>query len=110
MVVVKRSGKREPFDRRKVVAGLAAAVKNRPVAAQQQAAMAASVEELLRLECGGVVPSEKVGMAVLDALRGVDEVAYLRFASVYKEFDDVADFQRELGLLTKETAPKGLRR
>ena len=58
-----------------------------------------------RLE-GAEVTSEQVGLAVLDRLREVDEVAYVRFASVYKDFDDAADFQRELRLLTKDTEPK----
>jgi transcriptional repressor NrdR len=63
------------------------------------------VEEGLRLE-GPELTSERVGRAVLDRLRGLDEVAYLRFASVYKGFEDVEDFEREVGLLTKSTEPK----
>ena len=60
---------------------------------------------MLRLE-GSEVPSERVGLAVLDRLRELDQVAYVRFASVYKDFDTAADFEREIGLLTKATAPK----
>ncbi len=106
LLVVKRSGAREPFDRHKVVTGLAAAAKNRPVSTERQSDMAAAIEERLRLECGSEVPSERIGMAVLDELAEVDQVAYVRFASVYKEFGDTADFEREIGLLTKSTAPK----
>jgi transcriptional repressor NrdR len=105
LVVVKRSGHREGFDRAKVVAGLRSATKNRPVSDEQLESIAADVEEVVRIE-GPEVPSETVGRAVLERLRVVDEVAYLRFASVYKDFTDAGDFEREMGLLTKATEPK----
>lgn len=104
-VVVKRSGHREPFERSKVVAGIRAAAKNRPLAPSALEQIASEVEEALRLE-GTEVTSQQVGLAVLDALRSRDEVAYLRFASVYKGFNDADDFRREAGLLTKVTSPK----
>ncbi|MDQ6727350.1 MAG: transcriptional regulator NrdR [Actinomycetota bacterium] len=100
LVVVKRSGLRQPFRRTKVVAGVRAAAKNRPVGPEQFEALAAEVEEALRLE-GSEVTSAQVGAAVLERLRAVDQVAYVRFASVYKGFDDTSDFAREIGLLTK---------
>jgi transcriptional repressor NrdR len=103
--VVKRSGQREPFDRAKVVAGVVAAAKNRPVSPADAAALAADVEEELRL-VGHEVGSQQVGLAVLDRLRSLDEVTYLRFASVYKGFSGALDFEREAGLLSKDTAPK----
>lgn len=105
LTVVKRSGDRVPFDRTKVEAGIRAATKGRPVSTDRIASLAADLEDQLRVE-GADVASERVGVAVLERLREVDEVAYVRFASVYKDFTDVSDFQRELGLLTKETAPK----
>jgi transcriptional repressor NrdR len=105
LVVVKRSGHRESFDRAKVVSGLRSATKNRPVSDEQMEALAADVEELVRIE-GPEVASQVVGRAVLERLRAVDEVAYLRFASVYKGFEGAADFEREVGLLTKATEPK----
>lgn len=104
-MVVKRSGAREPFERAKVVAGVAAASKNRPVTPDDMAALAAGVEEAVRL-IGPEVRSERVGLAVLDRLRAADEVAYLRFASVYKGFSGALDFEREAGLLKKSTEPK----
>lgn len=104
-VVVKRSGHREPFDRAKIVEGLRAAAKNRPVSDDELEALAADTEEAVRLE-GPEVTSEQVGRAVLDGLRRVDEVAYLRFASVYKGFEDVGDFEREVGLLSKARLDK----
>lgn len=103
--VLKRGGQREPFDRTKVVAGVRAATKNRPVGEDELDALAQDVEDALR-GLGAEVTSQQVGVAVLERLREVDDVAYLRFASVYKGFEDVDDFQREVGLLTKTTAPK----
>ncbi len=105
LIVVKRSGHREPFDRAKIVEGLRAAAKNRPVDDEQLEALAADAEESVRLD-GPEVTSQQLGLAVLDRLRALDEVAYLRFASVYKGFSDVGDFEREVGLLTKATEPK----
>lgn len=105
LVVVKRSGHREQFDRSKVAAGLRAATKNRAGAADRVEELAAALEEELRLK-GPEVTSQAVGVAVLEHLRTLDEVAYLRFASVYKGFEDVGDFAREVGLLTKATEPK----
>lgn len=105
MMVIKRSGIRQPFDRGKLVDGLRAATKNRPVTEDQLDVLAQEVEDALREE-GSEPTSEEVGLAVLERLRLVDEVAYLRFASVYKGFEGVDDFRREVGLLTKTTAPK----
>ncbi len=105
LVVQKRSGEREPFDREKVVAGVRAACKNRPVSSRAIERLAAEVEQQLR-EQGPEVSSQQVGVAVLDRLRELDDVAYLRFASVYKGFEDAGDFAREAGLLNKQTAPK----
>lgn len=105
LMVTKRSGVRQPFDRGKLVDGLRAATKNRPVSEEQLDILAQAVEDELR-EDGSEATSEQVGLAVLERLRLVDEVAYLRFASVYKGFEGVDDFRREVGLLTKTTAPK----
>ncbi len=100
LVVLKRSGLRQPFRREKIMAGVRAAAKNRPVGPEQVEGLAADVEEALRLE-GSEVTSALVGAAVLDRLRALDEVTYVRFASVYKGFADPSDFEREIGLLTK---------
>ncbi|MGH9011686.1 MAG: transcriptional regulator NrdR [Acidimicrobiia bacterium] len=106
LVVVKRSGNREPFERAKILAGIHRAAKNRPITEEDIAALAASVEDQVR-EAGPEVGSEVVGRAVLDRLRTLDPVTYLRFASVYKGFEDLTDFEREVGLLQKTTTPKG---
>jgi transcriptional repressor NrdR len=103
--VVKRSGDREPFQLDKVIAGVRAATKNRPVDDEQIVTVARVVEEHVRA-IGGSVTSEQIGVSVLDQLKELDEVAYIRFASVYKGFENPSDFEREAGLLTKATAPK----
>ena len=105
LMVVKRSGDRVPFSQPKVMAGVASASKGRPVSDEAILAMVTDLEDEMRL-IGPEVTSEQVGVAVLERLRQLDQVAYMRFASVYKDFDDPSDFQRELGLLTKATEPK----
>ena len=100
LTVIKSHGGREPFDRQKVIDGIAAATKGRDVPDSQLQELANRVEDAVRLQ-GSEVSSAVVGLTVLDQLRGVDEVAYLRFASVYKHFDAAADFHRELELLEK---------
>ena len=106
LVVVKRSGDRMSFDSERIVTGVRAACKNRPVADPAMVDLAVGVEESLRAEGLGVVTTERIGIEVLERLRELDQVAYLRFASVYKEFDDASDFAREASLLTKATRPK----
>ncbi len=110
LLIRKRSGELEPFDAMKLMSGIERAVSNR-VDAETVAEVVVGIEDDLRA-IGSEVRSEAVGMAVLERLRGIDPVAYLRFASVYKGFDDVADFEREVGelrrleRLEKTTAPK----
>jgi len=101
LMVAKTNGGREPFDRVKVTSGVRAASKGRPIDEDTINALADSVEEELRQLGGGYVPSTRIGLAVLERLRALDEVAYMRFASVYKNFDQAADFRRELALLEK---------
>ena len=101
LMVVKRDGTKEPFDRAKVMAGVAKAIKNRPVSEEQVANLAERVEERLRRK-GPVVTTQEVGLEVLGHLRRLDDVAYLRFASVYKDFQEITDFERELGLLLQK--------
>jgi transcriptional repressor NrdR len=100
LVVLKSDGRSEPFDRAKIVAGLLAATKGRNVQTMVAEQVAEAIEDGVRLQ-GSEVTSAQLGLAVLDRLRTIDEVAYLRFASVYKNFDAAADFHREIELLTK---------
>ena len=87
-----------------MIAGARAACKNRPVAPEQLEELAAGVERIA-WSLGPEVQSEQVGLAVLEGLRELDDVAAVRFASVYKGFEEVDDFARELGLLNREAAP-----
>lgn len=102
LAVLKGTGAREPFDREKVAAGVRLAATGRPIDDDAVVTLAAEVEEEVRLY-GPEVPSEKIGIAVLERLREVDQVTALRFASVYKGFDDLADFAREITELSKRT-------
>lgn len=106
LLVEKRGGEREPFDREKVVSGISKASKNRPIDAEAIDKLVDDAVESLRAEGGNVVKSADVGKEVLERLRVLDEVAYLRFASVYKDFQELNDFERELGLLQKKIPPK----
>jgi transcriptional repressor NrdR len=105
LYVIKRSGDREPFAREKILAGVRSAAKNRPVNDEVLEGVAAAVEESMRL-LNRDVTSEEIGMSTLEALREIDDVVYVRFASVYKGFEGTEDFAREIGMLVKTTAPK----
>ena len=104
LVVVKRDGARDPFDRVKLAGGIEKAIKNRPVSAEQVDRIVDRVQERLRRK-GPEVTSQQVGIEVLSALAKLDQVAYMRFASVYKDFQEITDFERELGVLLQKKAP-----
>jgi transcriptional repressor NrdR len=96
LAVVKRSGVTEPFSRDKVVRGVARACQGRPVDDDALQLLAHRVEETVRSSGAAEVPSHDVGMAILGPLRELDEVAYLRFASVYRNFSSITDFEKEI--------------
>ena len=102
-MVVKRDGTKEPFDRQKLAGSIRKALADRPVTATEVEIMVDRIQGRLRRR-GPEIPSSLVGKEVLAALRRTDEVAYLRFASVYKNFDAASDFQSELELLSKLSA------
>jgi transcriptional repressor NrdR len=105
LLVVKRSGDRVAFEPRKIKEGVQAAAKGRPLSDEQiDGLVGAVVDHCAGL--GGDVSSEVIGLAILERLRDLDPVAYVRFASVYKDFDDPADFEREITLLAKASPPK----
>ena len=106
LLILKRNGVEEPFIRDKVTEGIRRACKNRPVSDGEIAAVVDDVEEAMRLDGRRPVPSAEIGREILERLRHLDEVAYLRFASVYKDFQELNDFERELGLLAKKSPPK----
>jgi len=102
--VIKRDGTKEPYVREKLVSGIEKSLANRPVTDEQVAAVAGRVEARLRRK-GPQVTSGDVGLEVLAELKKLDQVAYMRFASVYKDFQEISDFERELGMLLQKRAP-----
>lgn len=102
--VIKKDGTRVPFDREKIRAGLEKACYKRPISEQQVESVVASVEADLYDNYEREVPSRYIGECVFDALRKIDQVAFVRFASVYREFKDVNDFVEELGPMLKPDA------
>lgn len=99
LAVVKRSGVTEPFSRTKIIGGVRKACQGRPVDDDSIALLAQKVEETVRAKGAAEIPSHEVGLAILGPLRDLDEVAYLRFASVYRSFESLADFEREIETL-----------
>lgn len=107
LLIAKRNGVEEPFERSKIVDGVIAAAKNRPVTLAAIEELADDVEEAMRAYPKRPVPSAEVGREVLERLRDLDDVAYMRFASVYKDFQELTDFEKELGMVLKKLPPKG---
>lgn len=108
LMVVKRSGATEPFARDKAVAGVRKACKGRPVSEDDLARLGQQVENALRAEGKAEIQAHEVGLAILGPLRELDEVAYLRFASVYRAFESTEDFEAEIAMLRidRESAPQ----
>ena len=97
--IIKRSGATEPFSREKVITGVRKACQGRPVNNDELALLAQRVEETLRSSGQAEIEAQEVGMAILAPLRELDEIAYLRYASVYRNFNSLADFEGEIALL-----------
>ena len=100
--VIKRSGVTEPFSREKIAAGVKKACQGRPVTDQNLAQLAQRVEETIRQTGASQVDANEIGLAILEPLRELDEVAYLRFASVYQAFESLDDFEAAVGKLRQE--------
>jgi transcriptional repressor NrdR len=103
LAVVKRSGVTEPFSRTKIMSGVRKACQGRPVDEDSIALLAQKVEETVRAKGAAEIPSHEVGLAILVPLRELDQVAYLRFASVYKSFDSLDEFEKEIATLREAT-------
>lgn len=108
LMVVKRSGATEPFSRAKIVSGVRKACQGRPVGEDDLALLAQRVEEGLRATGAAQIDAHEVGLSILTPLRELDEVAYLRFASVYQAFESLEDFEAAISLLRAEGAPTGI--
>jgi transcriptional repressor NrdR len=104
--VVKRDGTRVPFDGRKLRSGIMRAVEKRPVSTEQIEAALSRINRRLLAGGEGEVPSQRIGELVMDELRGLDQVAYVRFASVYRKFEDVAAFREEIERLERHPSPE----
>jgi len=104
--VVKRDGSRVPFDGRKLRSGMMRALEKRPVGTQDVDAALARINRRLVSSGEGEVSSRKIGELVMDELRGLDQVAYVRFASVYRQFEDVAAFREEIESLERQPTPE----
>ena len=102
IAVIKRDGRREDFSREKLVHAVRAACHKRPVDAEQITMLIEDVIDALEAHYEADIPSAAIGDAVMQRLRTVDQVAYVRFASVYKEFRDVAEFMQEISTLAKK--------
>ena len=108
LTVIKRSGAGEPFSRAKVVSGVRKACQGRPVSEDDLALLAQRVEEAVRSSGAAEIEAHEIGLAILTPLRELDEVAYLRFASVYRSFESLADFEDEIALLRAEGEATGV--
>ena len=100
IMVVKNDGRREEFDRQKLISGLTTACKKRQVSSKKIDSVVSKIEEELQNLSNTEVPSKKIGELVMSALHSLDEVAYVRFASVYRQFKDKTEFMQELQDLT----------
>ena len=97
--VIKRSGVTEPFSREKIASGVKKACQGRPVTDQDLAQLAQRVEETIRQTGASQIDANEIGLSILEPLRELDEVAYLRFASVYQSFENLEDFEEAIGSL-----------
>ena len=102
LVVIKKDGSRQTFDKSKLLNGMIRACEKRPVAFATLEAIANEIEQTLQNEMSREIPSDRIGALVMDKLKGVDEVAYVRFASVYRQFKDISTFMAELSKLLEE--------
>jgi transcriptional repressor NrdR len=108
LVLVKRDGTRQEWDRDKLVSGLRKALTRRPVADDAAEVAADAIEAELRAAGVSEIPSSRVGALAMERLRGIDQIAYIRFASVYQSFEDLADLKREVDSLFEEKGSGGL--
>ncbi len=105
-MVAKRSGVTEPFMREKIIAGVRRACQGRPVDEDALALLGQKVEEAIRATGAAEIQSHEIGLAILGPLQELDEVAYLRFASVYRSFESLDDFEKEINALRGRGSPE----
>ena len=105
LIVIKRDGRREEFDREKLMRAVRAACHKRPVDAEQVAMLVEDVIDIMEAQFDSQIPSRAIGDAVMERLSRIDQVAYVRFASIYKQFRDVAEFMNEINSLDRPPKP-----
>jgi len=111
LMVIKKDGRRQPFDRKKILSGIIKACEKRPVSMDKMEEIVIHVERALQKKPAREVDSTRIGELVMDDLKGLDDVAYVRFASVYRQFRDVEQFMLELkDMLNKEKRKAGKRK
>ena len=110
LMVIKKDSRREPFDRKKVISGIMKACEKRPISMEKMEEIATSVERAIQKKSDREVSSPRIGELVMEKLKALDDVAYVRFASVYRQFKDVGQFMEELkGILGREKKQRKLR-
>jgi len=103
LMVIKKDSRRQPFDRKKIISGLVKACEKRPVSVEKMEEMTSAIEKIIQKKYDREVNSKEIGELIMEKLAALDEVAYVRFASVYRQFRDVNQFMHELkGMLDKE--------
>ena len=102
IVVVKKDNSREPFDRSKILRGMVRACEKRPVSMAQLEAAVAEIEQIVQNSLEREIPTQRIGELVMERLKPLDEVAYVRFASVYRQFKDINSFMHELNKILEE--------
>lgn len=107
LMVIKKDGRREPFDRKKLLSGIMKACEKRPVSIEKMEDIATSIERTIQRKSDREVNSQDVGELVMEKLRLLDDVAYVRFASVYRQFKDVSQFMKELRVMLGKEKYKG---
>ncbi len=107
LMVIKKDGQRQVFDRKKLLSGIMKACEKRPVSIDKMEEIVNQTERLLQKKPAREIPSSKIGELIMEKLKSLDDVAYVRFASVYRQFKDVGQFMAELsGILNKDKAKK----
>ena len=102
IAVVKKDNSREPFDRNKILRGMVRACEKRPVSMADLEAAAAEIEQIVQNSLEREIPTQRIGELVMERLKPLDEVAYVRFASVYRQFKDINSFMHELNKILEE--------
>jgi len=106
LMVIKKDGRHEPFDRKKVLSGIIKACEKRPISIEKMEDIATQVERAIQKKSDREVNTNRIGELVMDRLKNLDHVAYVRFASVYRQFKDVEQFMEELKVIIKKDKRK----